>query len=314
MKRILAVLLALMMLAACAAAETADFSGEETGNLSDKINGSIDDGAYVLTVQVNGEGTWASDEMAQDDTVVKLASAGEENGVFTARYEPAGDGAVTVSLRHYNRHGACDELHTFDLLVEGGKVKEVTGGSYTASPDDSELEPYFAGNWLEQDTQFTALNVGRNLDGGWNIEITSPVSRGAWVIRATAYFDCDYDALVYADGVKSDLIPGDELMEKETASGLWGTLTFGGSAENMLVTWYDMMNSDGETVVFERAPGLPAYAYSGEDPIEGAVENLLAADERATNPSIAGRLVADEEKASTYGDLSHIGCDQPPGV
>ena len=24
-----------------------------------------------------------------------------------------------------------------------------------------------------------------------------------------------------------------------------GTLTFGGSAENMLVTWYDMMNSDG---------------------------------------------------------------------
>ena len=53
------------------------------------------------------------------------------------------------------------------------------------------------------------------------------------------------DALVYADGVKSDLIPGDELLEKETASGLWGTLTFGGSAENMLVTWYDMMNSDG---------------------------------------------------------------------
>ena len=149
MKRILAVLLALMMLAACAAAETADFSGEETGNLSDKINGSIEDGAYVLTVQVNGEGTWAADEMAQDDTVVKLASAGEENGVFTARYEPAGDGAVTVSLRHYNRHGACDELHTFDLLVEGGKVKEVTGGSYTASPDDSELEPYFAGTWLE---------------------------------------------------------------------------------------------------------------------------------------------------------------------
>ena len=87
--------------------------------------------------------------------------------------------------------------------------------------------------------------MGRNLDGGWNIEITSPVSRGAWVIRATAYFDCDNDALVYADGVKSDLIPGDELLEKETASGLWGTLTFGGSAENMLVTWYDMMNSDG---------------------------------------------------------------------
>ena len=315
MKRIFAVLLAVMILAACAGAETADSDGGNAGNLSDGIRGAIEDGAYVLTVEVSGEGEWVADEMAQDDTVVKLAASGTEEDVFTARYEPAGDGAVTVSLQHYSVHGVCDEMHTFDLLVEGGKVKEVTGGSYTAAPDDSELEPYFSGSWLEQDTQFTALEAVRNLKGGWDIEIMSPVSHGAWVIRATAYYDCDYGALVYADGVKYDLIPGDELLEKETAKDLWGTLTFGGTAENVQITWYDMMNSDGETVVFERAPGLPAYAYSGEDPIEGAVANLLAVDERAEAyltepgyvtipcPIIHKVEIADENHAKVYGSF-----------
>ena len=149
---------------------------------------------------------------------MKLAAAGTENGIFTARYEPTGDGEVTVSLRHYSKFEVCDELHTFDLKVENGKVTETVSGSFTASPSEDDMDPYFSGEWLEKDTQFTTLNVTKKAEDGWEIELASPLSHGAWVIRATAYFDCDYDAFVYADGVKYDLIPGEEVTEKEAAA------------------------------------------------------------------------------------------------
>ena len=308
MRKILAVLLAVTVLAAasvCAGAETAD--------ISSRIKGEILDGAYVLTVQVSGEGEWRADEMAQDSTVVKLASAAEENGVFTARYEPAGDGQVTVGLHHYNRFNVCDELHTFDLLVKDGKVQETTGGSYTAAPDEGEVNPYFSGEWLEKDTQFTVLDVNKSIDSGWNVVITSPVSRGAWVIRGTVHYDCDNSAFVYSDGVKYDLIPGEETQEKEAATGLWGKLSLTGTEDDLVIEWYDMANMEGTAVTFERAPALPAYAYTGDDPIEGAVANILARDERAERfltekgcvtipcPIIHKTEMKDDTHAKVYG-------------
>jgi len=262
--------------------ENTDSNGnEEAAGTSSDVKGAIEDGAYVLTVKLNGSGEWRADEMAQDNTVVKLAASGTDNGVFTARYEPTGDGEVTVSLRHVNEYNACDELHTFDLLVKDGKVQETTGGSYTAAPDEADLNPFFAGEWLEAKTQFTVLDVTKNPGAGWKVEITSPVSHGAWIIRATAYYDCDYDAFVYADGVKYDLVPGEETQEKEAKTGLWGTLKYDGTPDDIKLIWNDADLSDGESVTFEPAPGLPAYAYSGSDPIEAAVANALAEDSRA---------------------------------
>ena len=262
--------------------ENTDSNGnEEAAGTSSDVKGAIEDGAYVLTVKLNGSGEWRADEMAQDNTVVKLAASGTDNGVFTARYEPTGDGEVTVSLRHVNEYNACDELHTFDLLVKDGKVQETTGGSYTAAPDEADLNPFFAGEWLEAKTQFTVLDVTKNPGAGWKVEITSPVSHGAWIIRATAYYDCDYDAFVYADGVKFDLVPGEETQEKEAKTGLWGTLKYDGTPDDIKLIWNDADLSDGESVTFEPAPGLPAYAYSGSDPIEAAVANALAEDSRA---------------------------------
>jgi len=254
---------------------------EETAGFSPDIKGEIVDGAYVLTAKQKESGEWRADEMAQDDSVVKLAAAGTENGIFTGRYEPTGEGEVTVSLRHFNEHNTCDELHTFNLLVKNGKVQEETGGSYTASPNEADLDPFISGEWLEENTQFTMLDVTKNTGDGWTAVFTSPVSHGAWTIRATVYYDCDYDAFVYADGVKYDLIPGEEAQEKESETGLWGTLKLGGTAENIQLVWYDMNHSEGKTVTFERAPGLPPYIYSGKDPIEGAVANYLAGDSRA---------------------------------
>ena len=270
MRKLIALTLALLMVcAACFAL------AESTGN---KIQGSLEDGSYILTVQVRPEdrGTWKADEMAQDQTVVKLASSGTENGVFTARYDPTGDGDVTVTLRHFTEHAVCDALHTFDLRVQGGAVTETLGGSMTASPAADELNAYISGEWLEKDTQFTVLDATRRVDDGWDIEITSPMTHGAYVIRATAYFDCDWDAFIYADGVKTNLPEGGDTPAQ---TGLWGKIRFGGTEDNLQLVWSEGVSSD--EIIFDRAPALPPYAYTGADEIEGAVANALAQDERA---------------------------------
>jgi len=252
MKKMVGVVLAVaMLLLVCAA-----YAEEGTENSVAQITGKIDDGAYVLSLKTDPKdpGEWRADEMAQDDSVVKLASSGVENGVFTARYEPTGDGEVTVSLRHFSEHNTCDEMHTFDLLVKDGKVQEETGGSYLATSPDDVLDPVLSGKWLEKDTQFTVLNATKKDGDGWDVEIMSPVSHGAWLIRATAYQDCEYEGLVYADGVRYDLTPEGEPAEKEAAKDLWGTLTFGGTADNIQLVWYDMeLSENGETVTFEKA-------------------------------------------------------------
>lgn len=248
MKKTAAILMAALLLIVTA------FAGAETADLA----GRIEDGAYVLTVKAEGPGEWRADPLAQDDSVLKLASSGVENGEFIARYEPVGDGDMTVVLRHYTEHNTCDELHSFDLQVREGKVKEVTGGSYTASPAEEDVDPIISGKWLEKDTQFTVLNIAKNPESGWNLEFTSPVSHGAWVIRATAYHDCDYDAFVYADGEKFLLNTDGSIPDQAEASGLWGTLKFEASPSGtLLLTWYDMAQSEGETVTFVSDSSLP---------------------------------------------------------
>ena len=249
MKKIFALVATLMVLCA-----TCCVLAEEGGT---KITGNIEDGCYVLTVSVDPEdtGEWRADEMAQDQSVVKLAASGTENGVFTARYEPTGDGDVSVNLRHFTGEEICDEMHSFDLRVEGGKVTETIGGSYTASPAEEDLDPFFSGEWTEKESQFTTLSAAKNADGGWNVEIASPISHGAWLIRATAYYDCDYDAFVYNNGVKYDLIPGDEVTEKETAKELWGIIMFTGTQEEPELA---LLGTEAEgQVFFERVPGQP---------------------------------------------------------
>ena len=137
-------------------------------------------------------------------------------------------------------------------------------------------DPYevFSGEWLEKETQFTVLDVTEQAGGdAWDVEITSPVSHGAWVFRASAEYDAASGTLAYSDGVKYDLVPGEETGEKEAETGLKGTLAPEGTEEAPRLSW------NGGEIVFERAPALPAYRYPGDDPIEGAVANALADSE-----------------------------------
>lgn len=72
--------------------------------------------------------------------------------------------------------------------------------------------------------------------------------------------------------------------------------------------------------------GLPAYAYSGDDPIEGAVANALAADERALQyltepgfvtipcPIIHKTEMTDETHAKVYGSFWILNYAERDGI
>ena len=276
MKRIGLLLLALLLAVSCCAA------AEEN-----VITGAVEDGCYVLRLPMNGTDgeTWQAEAPA--DGAVRVGSAEEENGVFTVRFEPASDGTVTVTLRHC-AGDMCDALHTFDLVVREGKVQEVTGGSYTAAPDEDELEPVLSGEWLEKDTQFTSMFIRRSLEGGWDLEIVSPVSHEAWALRARMFYDCGAEGLIYRDGCLYALPTEDAgaYTEREPAeTGLTGRLTFAGSEEAPELVWTPERGLEGRTVTFGKAPALPAYRYTGADPIEGAVADCLAEIGRAEGDS-----------------------------
>ena len=195
-------------------------------------------------------------------------------------------------------------------------AEETDGEESTAVPvqyTEEELDPFFSGEWLEKDSQFTVVDVTKRIGEVWDVEISSPVSHGAWVIRATAAYDAVMEGLLYDNGVKYDLIPDENgAQEKETASGLWGVLRFTGTEEAPELGW--LGTEELGEVYFERTE-LPAYRYTGEDPIEGAIAEMLAGSEHAglykTEPGyvtipcpvILKTEMTDETHAKVYGDF-----------
>ena len=180
MKKLIAILttLALLLCGLTAFAET-DPAAEGT-----KVNCEIVDGSYVIQIDnPEGDTGWTADDMAQDDTVVKLYDADLIEDTFVVRYDPVGDGDVTVAVRHFTG-SACDELYTFALHVENGAVTESTGGSYTASPDEAEQDPFISGEWTESETQTAQMTIIKNAERDWDVEIASPLTHGAYVFKA----------------------------------------------------------------------------------------------------------------------------------
>ena len=222
-----------------------------------KINCEIVEGSYVIQIDVaDGDTGWTADDMSQDDTVVKLYDADVIEDTFVARYDPVGDGDVTVGVRHFTGI-ACDEVHTFDLHVENGAVTESTGGSYTASPDEAEMDPFLSGEWTESGTHFTQMTISKNAERGWDVEIASPLTHGAYVFKATIYYDCELDSFVYDKGMFWDVPvteePNPELGEAKI-TGTSGSIAMAGDEKGITLTWTDPdERHDAINVVFEPA-------------------------------------------------------------
>ncbi|MBR6954018.1 MAG: hypothetical protein IKH77_03115 [Clostridia bacterium] len=129
------------------------------------------------------------------------------------------------------------------------------------------------GEWQEKDTQFTTLDI-RDADDGWKVVITSPMTHGAYRITCTARYDAALNALVYTDGTRFDMDSEGGFIVPPAAEHLEGSLVPGGSEEAPLLAWHNG-GEDAEVTWFERAPGLPAYACTGEDPVEAALVSWM---------------------------------------
>ena len=255
--KLFAVLLAVMLCAGCALAE----NDEAVDN---KFNSFIEDGEFIIQVDSQGDLAWIADDMAQDPSVVELAFTDTVEDTFVARYAPVGDGDVTVGVRHY-MGVACDEMMTWDLHVADGAVREVTGGSYTASVYDEMMDAALVGEWLEQDTQFTSLSIEKNPALGWDVTIVSPVSHGAYIFKTSVLYDCELNSLVYGKGkfwdIDGEYQEGMELGEAREA-GTTGAFSFAGDEEASALEWHD--DTMQEDIVFERVGSSGDVAY--EDP------------------------------------------------
>lgn len=266
MKRLITMVLALMI-ALCG------FAALGEGNAANEVNCLIEEGSFIIQIDdPEGDLGWVADDMSQDPSVVTLYDADLIEDTFVVRYDPAGDGVMTVGVRHYIGI-TCDKAYTFDLHVENGAVTEITGGSHKASPDETEQDPYLSGEWLEQEIQYTSLSIKKNPTRGWDVEAASPLTHGAYIFKATIYYDCERDSFVYDKGKFWD-VPITESNEESDLgevkiAGATGSFTLGGeSIENATLTWHN--DENGEDIVFARtndavtdAPDWTYYTFEG---------------------------------------------------
>lgn len=249
MRKLIAIL---MILALCCAGCAMAEATETAKGL--KMQTQIEDGSFIIRVESDGDLGWVADDMAQDDSVVKLQSAETVDGDFVARYDATGDGDVTVGLRHYIGI-ACDQASTWDLHVENGAVTEVTGGSQTMAPNDEDFEPVLVGEWLEVETQFTEMTVEKNPERGFDVEIASPLTHGAYIFKTTVYYDCDLDAFVYDKGKFWEVPITDSEEEAELGeakvAGTTGRIALVEDDGALKLEWYDSERPD-ESVLMEK--------------------------------------------------------------
>ena len=235
MKKLLAMLLAALMCLTGIAA-----LAENT------LEGFIDEGSYVLQLaDPEGDLGWLA--ASEDESVVKVHDADLLEDTFVVRFDPVADGETTVSLKHYTGI-ACDQAHTWDLTVKDGAIEEPTGGSYTASPDPSECDPYLLGEWETEDGM-AVMTVEKNPGGAaWDVSVTAAEGKNAYQFMTTIYNDCDRDGFVYDKGKywEVPITDGTENTELGEASvaGTVGIFTLSGDPENLTLSWSDDQRPD----------------------------------------------------------------------
>ena len=251
MRKMIAVLLSMALLACCAFASA---EGAQGNTVRCEIDG---EGGYVIRVAIDPDepGEWEASDMLQDDSVVILDYARVEGGEFVVRYAPTGDGDMSVVVRHMDGI-ACDRVHTFDLRVAGGRVTESLGRSYAESPSEEEMDAFLSGEWLEAESQFDKMTV-KKADRGWSAEVVSPMTHGAYICRMTIFYDCELDELVYADGQIWDVdgYSGDGAdlgtpVETDVCGNFWFVQT---GEETFGLEWYSSASIEDRDITFVRA-------------------------------------------------------------
>ena len=111
------------------------------------------------------------------------------------------------------------------------------------------------GQWVECETQFTQMTIEKDPAEGWDVEITSPLTHGAYIFKTTIQYDEDLRCFIYNKGEFWDVpVTEEENPELGEAkiTGTAGLLAFSGDEENLILAWVDDSQPEKE-VLFERA-------------------------------------------------------------
>ena len=140
-------------------------------------------------------------------------------------------------------------------LAGAGHALAEGAGSVTGEKTAEELDAAFGGDWLQAETQFTRMTLARNEADGWNVEIISPVTHGAYVMQATLAYDSEAGVLVYADGRFYDVpITDSETSElgEPVRVDTTGSLTPEPCGEDGIALRWRNSEAPEETVLFVR--------------------------------------------------------------
>ena len=215
-----------------------------------------------LAVPEGQEGEWRTDDPAtQENNIVKLVSAEEADGRFTARYEAVNDGTTSINLKHYSGL-ACDLFYTYFLTVDNGQISEAAQPVETKAPEADALGSFLEGEWAEDDTQFATMTVAAGAAGGFDAQVVTPATHSGHIYKMTLYYDCDLQKLVYDDGSVYD-VPITDSEEDELgdpkATDQQGTVEVIPTDDGKVALyWNSEANSEGRDITFMRADGNDA--------------------------------------------------------
>ena len=295
MKKLLlaAALAGALVATGCAASSTqsstATSSGQAGSSETSSLAASAEDGTYAIeaAIPAGQAGEWRTDDPATlENNVVKLVSSAVEGDAFVAQYEPVNDGTTSVNLKHYNGP-ACDMFYTYTLTVENGQISQKGEAVLTQAPAADALNPFLAGNWAEDETQFTVLDLENNDEGGWSAQAVSPVSHGAYVYKMTLYYDCELQKLVYDDGAVYDAPITDSADETDlgdpNATGKQGTMEITSTDDgNVALFWNAEANGGDHDITFVRTDGDAEYA-DFEKALNSSIANAATDAEEASD-------------------------------
>ena len=129
-------------------------------------------------------------------------------------------------------------------------------GSAALAEETADISPEDClGQWVECETQFTQMTIEKDPAEGWDVEITSPLTHGAYIFKTTIQYDEDLRCFIYNKGEFWDVpVTEEENPELGEAkiTGTAGLLAFSGDEENLILAWVDDSQPEKE-VLFERA-------------------------------------------------------------
>lgn len=138
------------------------------------------------------------------------------------------------------------------LAEEAGQDAPANGEVFPTEVD----QDWIVGRWSEYETQFTQMTVEKNPTDGWDVEIASPLTHGAYIFKATVRYDAELDSFVYDNGKYWDVPITDSDEETDLGeakiAGATGSFTVVPNEQMLRLTWVDGQNPDTR-VIFERA-------------------------------------------------------------